>query len=1308
VLGLSGATIGYIGGSLLASALTKKPNVEGPRLGDLRVTGTEYGSTIPWVAGGPRISGQIAWASDRREIANTQKVGKGGGGKVTNFTYEVDLLILLSENEIEGVSRIWLNGEMVYNGIAKEGVWSALTIYKGGGGQLPDPTYEAAVGLGNAPAYRGRGYVVIQGLQLGGGGQIPNLTFEVGFSSASPPITEIFRADFEGNANDSATNPVTGTVSGVGTISYIGSPGSQELNLAAVGGQSGLSAIWAAPKLNASLYSGERTEVSFFASFNRFDGTNYLGDHQQFCVYGGGVANSTSFVRQSANGSEHLFAGGSNLGVVFPLQFLGDLPTGKNKYAFRFSADGTTTEWLVNDVVVHSRMTGRVSFGNLVLVMAAPAFTGVDKILDITFDTARMTTTGSGSSFFDPSVSVLSDVIGDLCSRAGYAPEDFDTTPIASITKPVRGMALGQVAATRGALETLQTAYFFEPSKSDKIYLRPRSTVPVASIPYDDLGAAENAASDAEPLELTVGSELEMPSQISLSYNNTAADYNVSTEQSDRLLSSQVSTQVVQLGLGMLPAEAKGVADGLLVDQLASLTRTTLRLPLKYAYIEPGDVFNVTNADGRVYRFRSTSKTDTLTTIEHQCVLDDAGALISAGITSTEYTSTNTVAQIAPNTLVLMDIPLLRDEDNSPGHYVAASGGTGVLTLFESDDGVAYAPSTSLSSGATIGTASTILPAWAGGNIFDEASTLTVAFSSGQLASVTRGELLSTTPVNALLVGAEIVQFRNAALVGAGVYALSGFLRGLRDTATTGHVAGERVVLLSGGGVRFIQMQASELNQPRFYKAASGGQTLSAIPAQPMTPRGVVLVPFRPYNVRSQPVAEGTLYTWNRKTRLSENWLTGLVPLDEPVEAYRLDIYDGATLKRSLLSSVESVIYTGADQFADFGVAAASVRVEVYQLKVSVSSPGASAPVEPVDPGAPVAPVVVLPPAAGASRVTIEPVVVAGSTLIVQRASVYGSNTVYQTFESANGGVTFSPIAGTSALVSNSPPATAALASGTYVSFDDVGIAQKFSQQDFYLVVGSPGAAAAVSSAKFSRPHLPVAVASDGTKFAFMTQGNKVFTSTNGVTLTDRGVSSGLPFNYTQSGSRASNYGQAVPFVYQSGRWFILAPGQELYYTTDANATTGWTKCNMPSPSGGLTFRPNFYRMAAIGSSLFITGAASVGSLNINVIMKSSDTGSNWDISLNPAEGAITDVFNLAGRLVSVSYDWVGTTNVSDDSGATWSSISNGLSFVDRVYPQIVGGRLIIARLLPPVPGQSVHQLMHTTDGVNFTASGGL
>lgn len=163
-LGLTTAGTGFMLGSLAYSLMAPGQKSYGARLGDLKVTGTEYGSTIPWVIGMPRISGQIIWASNRRETATEQEQGKGGGATSTTYTYDVDLLILLSEGQILGLRRIWSNGELVFDGVtAKEGLWNDLRVYTGADDQLPDPTYEAAVGLGNAPAYRGMGTVLIQG-----------------------------------------------------------------------------------------------------------------------------------------------------------------------------------------------------------------------------------------------------------------------------------------------------------------------------------------------------------------------------------------------------------------------------------------------------------------------------------------------------------------------------------------------------------------------------------------------------------------------------------------------------------------------------------------------------------------------------------------------------------------------------------------------------------------------------------------------------------------------------------------------------------------------------------------------------------------------------------------------------------------------------------------------------------------------------------------------------------------------------------------------------------------------------------------
>lgn len=109
------------------------------------------------------------------------------------------------------------------------------------------------------------------------------------------------------------------------------------------------------------------------------------------------------------------------------------------------------------------------------------------------------------------------------------------------------------------------------------------------------------------------------------------------------------------------------------MDRVASLCTTTLKLPLKYARVEPGDVVQATGSDGRSYRLRVQSKTDAMPIIELQCVLDDVGAIESAAVTDTGYVDTNTVIQPAGTRFELLDIPILRDADDAPGYYVAVA-----------------------------------------------------------------------------------------------------------------------------------------------------------------------------------------------------------------------------------------------------------------------------------------------------------------------------------------------------------------------------------------------------------------------------------------------------------------------------------------------------------------------------------------------------------------------------------------------------------------------------------------------------------
>lgn len=197
------AQLGFAAGSVLAAnILSDDRAVPASNLTDLRVTGVNYGEIIPWVQGTARLPGQIWWASDRRPIVHEEKQetgGKGGGGSVSYqwTTYDVDLIVGLTDNQANSLYRIWLNGKLAYNVADNASLddlfnsfnttfWDRMTFYPGDYDQMPDSVYEAALGPGNAPAYRGRSYVFFESLHLDQSGTIPNFSFEVVVNLPTP------------------------------------------------------------------------------------------------------------------------------------------------------------------------------------------------------------------------------------------------------------------------------------------------------------------------------------------------------------------------------------------------------------------------------------------------------------------------------------------------------------------------------------------------------------------------------------------------------------------------------------------------------------------------------------------------------------------------------------------------------------------------------------------------------------------------------------------------------------------------------------------------------------------------------------------------------------------------------------------------------------------------------------------------------------------------------------------------------------------------------------------------------------------
>lgn len=182
-----GGALGTLAGRAIDNAVFGSPKHEGARLKELAVTTSSYGSAIPRHFGTVRVAGSVIWATDL--VEHKEKSGGGKGKpKVTTYSYTMSFAVALASRQIDGIGRIWADGNLLRgsNGDLKTG--GAMRIYPGTENQAPDALIASDMGA-DAPAFRGIAYVVFEDLELSDfGNRIPALTFEILAGERSPEI----------------------------------------------------------------------------------------------------------------------------------------------------------------------------------------------------------------------------------------------------------------------------------------------------------------------------------------------------------------------------------------------------------------------------------------------------------------------------------------------------------------------------------------------------------------------------------------------------------------------------------------------------------------------------------------------------------------------------------------------------------------------------------------------------------------------------------------------------------------------------------------------------------------------------------------------------------------------------------------------------------------------------------------------------------------------------------------------------------------------------------------------------------------
>lgn len=530
----------------------------------------------------------------------------------------------------------------------------------------------------------------------------------------------------------------------------------------------------------------------------------------------------------------------------------------------------------------------------------------------------------------------------DLIDRSG-----IQNASVFGLTDTVRGYTIASQMPVYRAMTALEVGYNFVVSEQrGQIRCVKKALGMKGSIPLEAMNARlPDDMGDKQPIEYSDTTEVGMPDQVTVTFKDVNSEYQRNSQAAFRRRGNAVNKVTQDIPLVLTPNEAKKIADRLLWGAWSNKRSATFKYSDEFVRLNPADVVGIPFVDESL-PFAITRVTRGNNGIsEVEGVYDDPEVFASNATGIASIIQRESVSVPGVTVFVPMDAPLLRDENNDDGFYwavtSASSAWRGASILRSTDGGTTYASMSDVGVRTPIGTVSGVL---ADGPtvVFDRSNTITVTLESDTSELESISELLVLNGGNAAWVGpaeggvGEIIQFANATLVGANTYQLDTFLRGRKGTEhyTGSHVSGERFVLLDQDTLGTNSFSIADWDLERSYKPVSVLLDESITDAQAFTNTGVRAKPLSPVHVLgSRDGSNNLTITWLRRSRKTQLGLgNGNPPLGETSESYEIDVYDGATVVRTITATSETATYTASQQSSDGLTPGNSVTIDVYQI----------------------------------------------------------------------------------------------------------------------------------------------------------------------------------------------------------------------------------------------------------------------------------------------------------------------------------------------------------------------------------------
>ena len=574
-----GTAIGFSIGASLGNYLTAPDiNTQGPRLSENTVTKSSYGVSIPRLYGCKTLPEIRIWSSGLIEHEHEEDVGKGGQSVTnTTYTYTASWACLLCEGGVNGICRIWFDGQLVYDlrdTAGSEEVYasielaSGLTFYPGSETQTIDPTIEAAEGVGNVSAYRGWAYLVFNNLDVTKYGHIPFVEVEL-YTTGSAGTDWILAENTDPGLNlnsmalyaiESGTAKLWNMSDTVYTIDLNGNivdtqfdetiryPGIVSGNIEGVGMFNGvqlymfdfgqtLAGSFALIPSDTADRNGPDLSAHIPESATYVIGVVCSVDESAILVFTTTVAYADAWWMIDSSGliDNGTIETGLNLGVT-------DIGFGSRAWyhykAVIMESDrrhvwdcygagtGAIYTYEISDAGVYSRVGVAANMATGEFNFTRPSIIADNGFCWLTSGTYIAVVTRyprQANTSYD-----LGTLVSDQCRNAGLVAADYDITDLTGTD--VTGYSVNRQMSARSAIQPLQQTYFFDAAEiGGKIVFVSRGGASSNTLTDGDLISSERG----ELISITRGSSEEIPTRVTVNYVKPG-DYEIGTQYDSR------------------------------------------------------------------------------------------------------------------------------------------------------------------------------------------------------------------------------------------------------------------------------------------------------------------------------------------------------------------------------------------------------------------------------------------------------------------------------------------------------------------------------------------------------------------------------------------------------------------------------------------------------------------------------------------------------------------------------------------------------------------------------------------------------